>query len=415
MIKSNHWIGEKLFYGWVVVIAFLVIHMIAFGTRLSFGVFFKALAGEFGSTRAQTSGVFSAHMLLCGVCAFLSGWAVDRFSPRILTGIMGLFTGLSFVLTSQVSSLWQLFIVYSLLMSIGTGGLYGVGMATIIRWFQKSRGTAIGVATSGGGLGTLMIAPLAAYLIASFGWRTSSMIIGVIAWLLVIPMAWLLRREPGEMGLLPYGARSDGAEASHSKQSGSDPTVHSLWQAVRTRNFWCIGLSWLMFSLCSFMIFAHIVAHGTDIGIPAMEAATILSLIGVMNIPGRLLVGRISDSVSRKATAITCALFMAGAILWLICSKDLWMFYVFAAVFGFFFGGFDASTSAMIGDLFGLRGIGLIMGALTAGFGLGAAIGPLIGGLVYDLTDNYSVAFSICAAAMVSVTFLLVFIKRGND
>jgi MFS family permease len=163
------------------------------------------------------------------------------------------------------------------------------------------------------------------------------------------------------------------------------------------------------------MIFTHIVAHGTDIGILAMEAAAILSLIGVMNIPGRLLVGRMSDSVGRKPTAITCALFVAGAIIWLIYSKDLWMFYLFAVVFGFFFGGFDASTTALIGDVFGLRSIGIIMGTLSAGFGLGAALGPFIGGLVYDVSKNYFVAFSICAAAMIMVTLLFALIKRGNE
>ena len=109
--------------------------------------------------------------------------------------------------------------------------------------------------------------------------------------------------------------------------------------------------------------------------------------------------GRISDSIGRKVTAITCALFLAGAIIWLICSKDLWMFYLFAVVFGFFYGGFDASTTALIGDIFGLRSIGIIMGTLSVGWSLGAAIGPFIGGLVYDISNNYSVAFSIDAGS----------------
>jgi len=122
--------------------------------------------------------------------------------------------------------------------------------------------------------------------------------------------------------------------------------------------------------------------------------------------------GRISDSVGRKATSITCALFLAGVIIWLIYSKDLWMFYLFAVVFGFFFGGFDATTTAMIGDIFGLRSIGIIMGTFSAGWGLGAAMGPFIGGLIYDISNSYSVAFSMCAAAMIMVTLLLALTKR---
>ena len=156
----------------------------------------------------------------------------------------------------------------------------------------------------------------------------------------------------------------------------------------------------------------HIVPHGTDVGISAMEAATILSLIGAMNIPGRLLMGRISDSLGRKATAVTCPLFLAGAIISLIYSKDLWMFYLFAVVFGFFFGGLSTVTTAMIGDTFGLRSIGIIMGTFSAGWALGAAMGPFIGGLVYDISNSYSVAFSICAAAMIMVTLLLALTKQ---
>ena len=122
--------------------------------------------------------------------------------------------------------------------------------------------------------------------------------------------------------------------------------------------------------------------------------------------------GRISDSVGRKATSITCALSLAGAIIWLMYSKDLWMFYLFAVVFGFFFGGFDASTTALIGDIFGLRSIGIIMGIMAGAWSLGAAIGPFIGGLVYDISNDYSIAFSMCAAAMVMVTLFLALIKR---
>jgi len=414
MIKSHPGIKDKLFYGWVVVIALFIISTIAFGTRLSFGVFFKALANEFGLTRAETSGVYSAYMLLCAVFAIVSGWGIDKFSPRILISFMGLFLGLSLILTGQAQSLWQLFVVYSLLLAMGTGGVYGVSMVTIIRWFHSKRGVAIGLTTSGIGLGTVMMAPFAAYLIATLGWRMSFIVMGMIAWVLMIPMAFLLRKEPSEMGLLPYGAESNRTKKGGSNlvEGSTRPTGFSLSHAFQTRNFWCIGFSWLLFSLYSFMVFTHIVPHGTDMGIPAMKAATILSLIGAMNIPGRLLMGRISDSVGRKATSITCALFLAGVIIWLIYSKDLWMFYLFAVVFGFFFGGFDATTTAMIGDIFGLRSIGIIMGTFSAGWGLGAAMGPFIGGLIYDISNSYSVAFSMCAAAMIMVTLLLALTKR---
>ena len=167
MIKSRFRIKDKLFYGWMVVIASFIISIIVFGIRLSFGVFFKSLASEFGLTRAETSGVYSAYMLLCCVFAIVSGWGADKFSPKILISLMGLFTGLSLILTSQAKSLWQLFVVYSFLLAIGTGGVYVVSMSIIIRWFDKKRGLAIGLTTSGVGLGTVIMAPFATYLIVN--------------------------------------------------------------------------------------------------------------------------------------------------------------------------------------------------------------------------------------------------------
>ncbi len=413
MIKSNSRVKDKLFYGWWVVLAFFVITIIAFGARFSFGVFFKPLASEFGLTRAETSGIYSAYMLLCCVFAIVSGWGADKFRPRILFSLMGLFLGLSLILTSQAQSLQQLFLAYSLFLAAGTGGVYGVSVSTIIRWFDSKRGLAIGLTTSGVGLGTVVMAPFATYLIAHVGWRMSFMVMGIIAWLLIIPMAMLLKKDPREMGLLPYGVETNGGETGGSNLRGSSAaTGLSLSRAFKTRNFWCLGFSWILTPLCLYMAVTHIVPHGTDMGIPAMKAATILSLIGAMNIPGRLVVGNISDSAGRKVTAMVCALFLAGAVIGLIYLKDLWMFYLFAAVFGFFFGGISTSTTAMIGDIFGLHSIGVIMGTMSACWALGGAIGPFIGGLVYDMWSNYSLAFSISAAAMMIVTLLLALTKR---
>jgi len=414
MIKSYYRIKDELFYGWVVVIAFFIINIIVQGTRNSFGVFFKSLVSEFGLTRAETSGVYSVYMLLCCMFSFISGWGADKFSLRILISLMGLFMGLSLILTSQAQSLWQLFVAYSLLFAMGTSGVFVVSTSIIIRWFNRKRGLAIGLATSGVGLGTVMMAPFAAYLIATFGWSMSFIVMGMIAWLIIIPTAMLLRKEPGEMGLLPYGAELNKSQTVESPWGGgsNQPTGFSLLYAFKTRNFWCLGLVWLLFSMCLYMLMTHIVPHGTDMGIPAMKAASILSVIGAMSIPGRLLVGKISDNSSRKAIAIICALFLTGAIIWLIYSKELWMFYLFALVFGFSFGGMTTSVSALIGDIFGQRSIGIIMGTLEIGWFLGASVGPFLGGLVYDINNNYSLAFSINVAAMIIVTLLLALTKR---
>ena len=196
---------DKLFYGWVIIAVCLVINALAFGTRYSFGVFFKSIEGEFNLSRAATSGIFSVYMLLASAFEVLGGWALDKFGPRIVVLLMGLFIGLSLLLTSQTNSPWQLFITYSLLLAIGTGPAYTVSMATTSRWFDKKRGVALGVAGAGIGLGTLVMAPLATYLIANFEWRVAYMVIGLIAGLFIIALSRLLRKVKANPGLLPKG------------------------------------------------------------------------------------------------------------------------------------------------------------------------------------------------------------------
>ncbi len=406
---------NKLFYGWVVAAAFLVIGIITYGSVFSFGVFFKSIESEFGLTRVVTSGVFSAKMALSSIFSIIGGWVLDRHGPRIVALLIGLFTGLSLLLTSQANASWQLFITYSLLLSIGTGAIYIVTMATVSRWFDKKRGLALGIAGSGAGLGTVLIAPFATYLISSFGWRMAYIIIGLIAWLIVIPSSRLLKKDPYEIGALPDGKTSGSAKTGieeSNKEGSTELTGFSLKQASRTSNFWLFGPIWLLYSFCYLFVLTHIVPHVTDIGISAMEAAAVLSLIGGSNIAGRLLMGRVSDSTGRKTIAITCALLVAGAMIWLIWSQDLWMLYLFGVVFGFSIGGLDPSVTALVGDTFGLRNIGIIMGTLNVAWGIGSAIGPAMGGLVFDVNNNYTIAFLAGALAMLTAALLIALLRR---
>lgn len=409
-------IKDRLFYGWVVVTAVFAINAIIFGTRYSFGIFFKSIEGEFDLSRAATSGVFSVYMVLSPVFAVLGGWALDRYGPRRITFLMGLFTGLSLLLTSQVSSPWQLLITYSLLLAIGTGAAYIVMMSTVVRWFDKKRGLALGIAGSGVGLGTVVMAPFVTYLIVNSDWRTAYIVMGLIAGLVVIFSSMLLRKDPSKIGVLPDGVKPDADRiGSKDEQDGTQPVSLSLLQALRTRNFWFLGITWLMWSLCLHLVLTHIVPHATDIGISAIDAAIVFSLISMASIPGRLIMGEVSDRVGRRASAIICALLQAGAMVWLIWAQDLWMFYLFALVYGFGYGGLDPSTLALVGEMFGLRNIGVTMGALAVGWGIGAAIGPVVGGLIFDASQSYFTAFLIGAFAMLAATLFVALTKRETN
>ena len=404
---------DKLFYGWVVVATFFIVGTTLWGIRFSFGVFIKSIEGDFDLTRAATSTLFSVYMVFGGIFTILGGWALDRYGPRLIILLMGLLTGLSLVLLSQTNSLWQLFITYSLLLAVGTSALYVVIMSTVSRWFDKKRGLALGIAGSGAGLGMVVMAPFATFLISNLDWRMAYMVLGLIAWFIVIPLSRLLKRDPYEIGALPDGAEA--AEKPKIEETSLQASDFSLLQAIRTRSFWLFIFAWLLFASSLFLVLTHLVPHVTDIGFSAVEAAAVLSLMGGTTTAGRVLLGTVSDRIGRKVTAIICTLTQAGALVWLIWAQELWMLYLFAVIYGFAYGGIGPCLAALVGDTFGLGKLGAILGVLDVGFGTGAAIGPVVGGLIFDLSGSYFVAFVLGAVVMVLVTLLVTLVRRERN
>ncbi|HUU64746.1 MAG TPA: MFS transporter [Dehalococcoidales bacterium] len=413
-MRSTLRFKNKLFYGWVVVATFFVIGITLYGIQFSFGIFFKSIESEFNLTRTATSAISSANLLLAGICAFFGGWALDRYGPRVVVLLMGILTGLSLSLTSQTNALWQLFITYSLMLAMGTGPLYVVPMSAVSRWFDKKRGLALALASLGIGLGMVVMAPFATYAITKFDWRMAYLVIGLIAWLVVIPLSRLLKKDPREIGALPDGEKSYAREAK-SEESSVQPVDSSLLPVFQTRSFWILLPIWFLFASCLFLVLTHLVPHVTDIGFSAGEAAAVLSLIGMASIPGRLVMGVASDRIGRKLAIIICTLLQSGAMVWLIWAQDLWMFYLFAVVFGFAYSGSGSSMAAIIGDTFGLGQIGAIFGLLEVGFGVGAAIGPAMGGLIFDISHSYTIAFLIGAVVMLVATLLVTLIRRETN
>ncbi|MGB2878505.1 MAG: MFS transporter [Dehalococcoidales bacterium] len=402
---------DKIFYGWVVVATFCITGTAIWGIRFSFGVFFKALESEFELSRAATSAIFSVQMAMGGIFTILAGWALDRFGPKIVVLLMGICTGLSLLLTGQTTDLWQIFFTYSLLLAMGTGAIYVIVMSTVSRWFEKKRGLALGIASLGAGMGPLVVAPFATYLLSAFDWRMAFTILGAIAWVVVLPLSRLLKRDPQEIGMLP-----DGAEFSQSITHDKKPFVVedylSPWQAFRTRSFWLFLCIFLLFAVNLFIILTHLVPHITDLGFSPVEAATVLSVAGGAALAGRLLLGTASDRLGRKRVVIICMLLHIIALLWLLWSRELWMFYIFALIFGIAWGGMGPAMAAVIGETFGLGRIGAVLGVLELGFSIGAGIGPVAGGLIFDLKQSYSLSFLVGVVAMLAATVLVAFVRR---
>ena len=403
---------RKTFYGWIIAAAGFLLSFFGIGARYSFGVFLKSIETEFSITRTAASGIFSIYMLLCVFFAILGGWAIDKQGPRKIGLIMGTMTGLSLLLTSKVYASWQLLITYSLFLSLGTGAIYGVVNTTTSRWFVKKRGFVIGITSSGGSVGAIILAPFATYLISTYNWRTAFIVVGVISWIVMISASVWLKKDPRDMNIFPDGALTDDINNKGEKTAVQNPTQSfTAAQAFRMRQFWLLGLSWLFLSKSIHMVYVHVVPFAVDSGITPLDAAFILSVLGIANILGRLVLGRLSDTIGRKALGVTCGLLHTATLLWLMQSDQLWMMYVFAVIFGLLWGGSGTIITSLVGDIFGTSNLGSIMGLITAGWALGAAIGPAVGGYIFDACGSYHIAFGAGAAALFISACLIACIK----
>ncbi len=380
----------KVFYGYVVAAASFGIEMISWGVFITFGIFFTPLLTEFGWSRATISGANSVSMLLSGVLSIIVGGLNDRFGPRVVMTICGFLFGLGIILMSQVNTTWQLYLFWGVIVGIGISAMDVVPLSTTARWFVKKRGMMSGIVKCGTGLGILIMSLVASGLISAYSWRSSYIILGTLALVFMTLVAQFLRRDPGQMGLLPDGREHVTTGSLHLAEEGL-----ALREAIHTMQFWAIFAIFLIAVFCIQTITIHIVRHAMDLNIPMTSAAGILSIVGGVSIAGRLVMGSASDRVGVKWALVVCFLILVTALSWLQFARELWMFYLFAAVYGFGQGGFFALLSPAVAELFGMRSQGAILGAVIFGYTIGGAIGPLLAGRIFDITSSYRLAFLI--------------------
>jgi MFS transporter, OFA family, oxalate/formate antiporter len=382
----------------------MVVLAIFLGVRNTYGVFLTPLAGALGLSRGAASAFFSVYMALSAAFAIFCGWALDRLGPKVVLATMGVFLGGALLLTSRAVSTWQVYLTYSLLLAAGTGASFPVVLATVTRLFERSRGMALGIALSGEGLGIVAVAPVASFLVRAYDWRTGMLVLGILGGSLAIGMSLFLRRLP----------RRDGG-ASLPNEAGVATAAapgFTLRQAVKTRSFWFLAGVYVTVSLCFNLLITHLVAYATDIGISAATGALLVSVLGGSTVPGRLLLGWASDRIDRRKLAIACAVVQALAMMWLAFANSLWMFFSFAVVFGFAFGAESNLLASLTSQTFGTRNIGSVAGSLVVGFNVGAAVGPLMAGLVYDSTGKYFVSFLASALAATLAALMLLATRR---
>ncbi len=382
--------NRGLFYGYVVVMVAFSFQAIVWGVHNSFGIFFNPLMSEFHWSRALISGAASLSFLVNGAVSILMGRLNDRFGPRLILSVNGVFLGAGCLLMSRVSAPWELYLYYSLLVGVGVSGTDVALLSTVARWFVKARGMMSGVTKMGAGVGMMILPIFIHRLIASYDWRSAFMVIGVGILISFLLLARFLVRDPAKKGLFPDGAAEESSMASDNGKDGM-----TLREAAGTRQFWTISAAYFLVVFCIYTILMHIVPHAIDLGVSPANAAGVLAAMGGVSIAGRLAMGGASDRIGNKAALVICFLLFFVCLVWLQFARELWMLYVFAVLYGFAHGGFFALGSPTVADLFGTGSLGVIFGILIFVSTIGGAIGPLAAGYIFDVTNSYLSVFKI--------------------
>jgi len=395
-----HTSHPRFFYGYIVAGAGFTTWFIGWGAyAICFGVFFKPLIAEFHWTRAETALAHSASLLVQAGLGIVMGWLTDRLGPRFVVAFFGSFLGWSFLLMSQMNALWQFIVFYGVVGGIGASVLNIPIMATVSRWFVRRRGLMTGIVQAGVGIGGFLIAPLAGRLIILYGWRTASIILGTGTAALMILSGLLLVRAPGDMGLFPDGIRPEMTAGSRASEKASQPSGAFIGGMFRTAPFWMLAMVFASFGYFRSTFSAHTAAHVQDMGFSLSDAAHIVAMISLGSILGRIGMGRVADIIGTRRTLIISFALTALIILWLMGSSRMWALYVFGMVYGFGWGAVAVLRFAITAEVFGLGSVGLIMGILGFSESLAATFSSYFGGVLFDRSGNYDIAFIVCIAA----------------
>lgn len=391
--------GERgVFYGWVILGVSAAVICLAMGAMFSLGVFFKPIEESTRWSRGAISGIALLNWVTMGLGSFVWGMLSDRLGTRAVVATGGLLLGLGLVLASQSTALWQLYATFGGLVGFAAGAFYAPLTSTATRWFTQGRGLAVAIVSGGIGLGILTVAPLVRWLTALVDWRGAMLILGDLCWLVIVPLALLIRNAPEDVGAAARG----GADAT---PAAGPYTTAGVW---RSPQFWAIGLT--HFACCaahSGPIF-HMVTHAIDQGVSAMLAASALGVSGLASIAGRLGCGILADRFGAKRTLLAGLALQATIILAYLGVRDTGSFYAVAVIFGVAYGGVMPLYAIVTREYFGDRIMGSAYGAVFLISTVGMGLGSFAGGAIYDRFGSYAWLFlgsaGIGAAAIVLAT-----------
>ncbi len=388
-------------YAWVVVWATFVSLALIFGVAYSFAAFFKSFSAEFAAQRADVAMVFGLTGLIYFSFGAVGGMLSDRYGPRLICSSGMVCIALALLSASWATSLTAVYLSYGVGIGLGIALVYTPAIGCVLPWFVARRGLASGIASSGIGLGTVVIPLVVTALIGALDWRSALRIMAAGIFMLGLVATGLLKTAP--VAGSPVGS------SGGNKPMASGAT---LKQALHDRRFWWFYLFTFFGAPSMFIPFAHVSASARDLGVADAQAVGLVGLIGVGSLVGRFAIGALADKLGRTTTIALAGVSMGlSYLLWLAAGGYLALA-VFALWLGLSYGGIVSLMPAICMDMFGARALAGIIGTLYSAAALGNLLGPVLAGAVFDRMGSYQLVMWACLGLTVISTWAVLKIRK---
>ena len=410
------------FYGWYIVgVGFLSYLVCSFNLSSTLSVFVKPLTEDLGVSRGMFSLLRTGEIIIGGAVAPLIGPLVDRYSGRWLIVIGALAAGAGFLLLSQVEEFWQFLLLRLGLVTIGGALMCSmVVTVTISRWFVRKRGRAIAIASLGQGVAKVGIPLLAASLFVWLGWRQTWAIFGILTLALVVGPALIFMRSPEEMDLEPDGAPMSyrngvpGAEAKPLTSERPGIVADRMWsraEVLRTQPFWLITITFGVVNVGIVGLNLHVFSYISDIGYPAMVAATVMSIIAFSQLSSTFFWGLLAERGDIRKTTMLMFLIQSSGLSLAITTADIFPIYAGFFLYGIGLGGGQVLQEVIWANYFGRLSLGRVRGLGMLVTNFFAAGGAPFFGFLFDLTRSYLLSFALFTLALIVSAFLILLVR----
>jgi MFS family permease len=368
-------------YRWVIVVAGGLLGCVAIGGLFSLPVLLRPIAQDTGWSTTGVSAAMTLAFVALALGSIAWGYLSDRVGPRpvLLIGAVLLTAGLG--LASLATSLLAFQLTFGVVVGVGAAAIFAPMMACVTGWFDTRRSLAVSLVSAGMGMAPMTMSPLVAWLVQTRDWRGTLQLVAALVAAIMVPVSLLVRRPPALTGAAPC-----------TSESSPEPAI-SVAQALRSAPFLIlVATSFLSCATHSGPIF-HTVNYAVTCGVPLMAAVSIYSLEGLSGLGGRLVFGLLGDRFGAARVLVLALLAQAIVVLGYVYARQLGSFYTVAALFGFTYAGVMPLFAVIAREHFPLRMMGTVIGGTTMASSLGMALGPVLGGLIYDATSSYAWLF----------------------